>query len=874
MRDRPRNFGRVFLSHTSELRGFPRERSFVAAAEAAVARAGATPSDMAQFTARDSPAAEYCRRAVEAADVYVGIIGFRYGSPVKDQPERSYTELEFDVATERGIPRLIFVLDETAELPLPADQLNDLRHGARQADFRRRLRNSNLTVVQVRSPAELELRLYQALLELTGDQAWGDAAQTDTTRPGHAGQAPPGSSIAVPMGRLPPAVRGRDDLLTWLRDQQGLVVLAGMGGVGKSTVAIELARTVGVERPVWWVPATDASAVVGGAVTIARALGAGPADIDAIASRAGDAPDRLWALLECSARPWLLVFDNADQPEVLAGQVGPAADGIGWARAPARGLVLVTSRYGEPAIWGRQALVRRLGPLSELDAARALLDLAPRAGNPGQAAALARRLGGLPLALHMVGRALGSGVSRWSSFAAYRQALDAESGGPDMLSPDPGTPLADDQRAAIVRTWELSLDDLARRGLPYARDVLRLLSCFAPSVPVPVDLLYEGGHHGALLNQAGIGSRSVRMEQALRGLARVGLIEVIAGQQAVSVHPLIADTSRARLLAPSRSEPGPVPVWQTATALVVAAVGSLRRDRPDHWPRHRELTPHVRELLATAVPHLDVHYLTDLIRVVRWVAIANELSGSVSTAADLTRLGLASCGRLSGDCPEVLALRSELAYQTARPGGVAEAEALFREVLAVRVRVLGDDHPDTLNTWNGLALTIAKQQRWAEAEAIFRKVLDARRRVLGDDHPDTLHTRRGLAWTQAYQGHWSVAEAAFREILQDRRRVLGEDHPSTVNTRHYLAWTAASNGDWVSAEAEYRVVLSARNRLLGEEHPQTLETRYELGRAAIALGRRQEGEQILRDILDVRRRVLGDDHPDTLATQRALEEPD
>src|SRR2546430_16433137 len=146
--------GRVFLSHTSEMRQFPRERSFVAAAEAAVVRADGRLTDMAYFTARETKPGEYCQRAVANADIYVGIIGLRYGSPVADQPELSYTELELKEATDRKIPRLIFLLDETAELPIPACHLIDIAYGARQMDFRRRLEDAGLTLTRVKSPAE------------------------------------------------------------------------------------------------------------------------------------------------------------------------------------------------------------------------------------------------------------------------------------------------------------------------------------------------------------------------------------------------------------------------------------------------------------------------------------------------------------------------------------------------------------------------------------------------------------------------------------------------------------------------------------------------------------------------------------------------
>jgi WD40 repeat protein len=256
---------RVFLSHTSELRKYPQERSFVAAAERAVIRAGATVLDMEYFPAREGKPAEYCRQQVRQAQVYVGIIGFLYGSTVRDEPERSYTELEFDTASELGLPRLIFLLDEEAVLPLPQSYLSDPEYAKRQRAFRKRISDADMTVRRVESPADMELLLFQALIDL-GVQV---AESTPPDRSAYSRQV----SLAGIEAHISP-VAGRQwssgphvvpSLPThyvkrsaFLEELAALVVdpatagrsvtLVGMGGVGKTVLAAALTKLPEVRR--------------------------------------------------------------------------------------------------------------------------------------------------------------------------------------------------------------------------------------------------------------------------------------------------------------------------------------------------------------------------------------------------------------------------------------------------------------------------------------------------------------------------------------------------------------------------------------------------------------------------------------------------
>lgn len=294
-----------------------------------------------------------------------------------------------------------------------------------------------------------------------------------------------GLPVLAPLAHLP-EIRGRDELLASLQrltraSPGALVVLAGPGGAGKSAVAASLIQRVqrrGAYRRLpwtWWVSAADRASLTGGLVTVAGQIGGSSADIEAIEGEASDAPDRLWTLLEQVRRSWLLVLDNADDPSVL-GRAAPAyaastqqrasvaspADGTGWLRRTARGLVVVTSRDGSSSAWGRHARIVHIDPLGESDGARVLLDRAPRAGTDSEARDLARRLGGLPLALHLAGSYLRSEAALLGSFREYLVALDDLSSTHRLLTSRPDLDAPADERQILMRTWELSLDTLSR----------------------------------------------------------------------------------------------------------------------------------------------------------------------------------------------------------------------------------------------------------------------------------------------------------------------------------------------------------------------------------------------------------------------------
>jgi formylglycine-generating enzyme required for sulfatase activity len=227
---------RVFVSHTSEFTKHPEKKSFIDSAVAAVNRAGMVPFDMGYFTARDEKPAKYCEQQVRQCEIYIGIIGFRYGSAVRDRPEVSYTELEFNAASEPPtLTRLIFLLDQLALVPIGL--FSDTKHGERQETFRKRLSDSGITCKPFTDVHELEKLIYQALIEISGSEADnGDQERI---------QWPEDKSPYPGLFRFDeeyaPLFFGRDrevaELITKMSEPQGrFIVISGSSGSGKSSL--------------------------------------------------------------------------------------------------------------------------------------------------------------------------------------------------------------------------------------------------------------------------------------------------------------------------------------------------------------------------------------------------------------------------------------------------------------------------------------------------------------------------------------------------------------------------------------------------------------------------------------------------------------
>ncbi|MFE0462494.1 FxSxx-COOH system tetratricopeptide repeat protein [Kitasatospora sp. NPDC058965] len=717
------------------------------------------------------------------------------------------------------------------------------------------------------------------------------------------------SSLRAPHAAVP--VRGRDGELEALRrllarPQGRYAVLCGVGGIGKTTLAAALAGVARAEgRAVFWIRWRTPEELAEQLIRTALACGLPEARLEeARAGRAG-LPDVVWEQLERSGR-WLLVLDNVDAPR----EVGPDGEDVasyrGWIRPSRRGLLLVTSRNTDPAVWGPQAVVRRIAPLAAAAGGQVLSDLAADAGTTDEARALADRLGGLPLALHAVGRYLAAPGSRHRAFSAYADALDTQLG--TLLAAAPATSGdAAAGRSLVRRTWELSLDQLAADGVPLARPVLRLLSLLALS-PVPVSLLTPDLVAEAVGEPAG----EVELEAALNGLHTYGLVDTPTRQDGqrvlgqVTLHPLVREiTAHAHTVEavdPDRYRRA-LGTRLTRAAREVTGAGTAG------WDGARLLAPHLLGAAELAVNERNAELADAVDRLSRFLDEAGDYSsalqlsqaaapindralgphhpatlrgrstladvldrlGRYREAADLHRQVLAAREQVLGaDDPATVRSRNDLANALDHLGHHQEAADLHQAVLTVRERALGPEHCDTVRSRSDLANALDHLRRHQEAADLHREVLAVRERVLGPDHPDTLHSRNNLGLALGYLGRHQEAADLHRQALTDYERVLGAEHPDTMNSRNNLGLALDDLGHHQDAADLHGEVLAAYERVLGPDHPDTLHSRNNLGLALHHLGRHREAAELHRRTLASYEHLLGPDHPTTVHSRTNL----
>ncbi|MFJ1998495.1 tetratricopeptide repeat protein [Streptomyces asiaticus] len=646
-------------------------------------------------------------------------------------------------------------------------------------------------------------------------------------------------------------------------------VLAGMGGVGKTQLAADYARTAwadgGLDLLVW-ITASARSSVLTGYAQAGVELCRADLDDPEQAARTFLA----WLTPKAAARPcrWLIVLDDVADPGDLHGL---------WPPASPYGRPLVTTRRRDAALVGEGRRRIEVGLFSEAEAVGCLTTSLAAHGRhepADQLTALAADLGHLPLALSQAAAYL---IDSGEDAAAYRELLADRATALADTVPDA---LPDDQALPLAATWSLSIDradDLRPAGL--ARPMLELASLLdANGIPKDVltsrpALAHLTAHrtrahtHTRAHTRTRIGPHpagktapvSARdAERTLSVLHRLSLIDhsPATPHQAVRVHQLIQRATRDTLTAHRHDQTA-----RTAADALIAVWPAVERDTA-LAEALRTNTAALAACADEALHRSGVHPV-----LFRWGTSLGE-SGRVAAATTYFRRLSATTGRrLGSDHPNTLAARGALAEWRGEAGDPAAAAESYAELLADSVRVLGRDHPDTLAVRRDLADWRGMAGDATGAADALASLVPLVTRVLGPDHPAALATRRSAASWQGTAGDAAGAATAYGRLLADTLRVLGADHPATLTTRHNHAHWQGLAGDAAGAADEYVQLLHARMRVLGPEHPSTLWTWHDVAWWRGEAGDPTSAAHTLTDVVAACRRVLGPDHPFTFTSR-------
>ncbi|MET8140680.1 FxSxx-COOH system tetratricopeptide repeat protein [Sphaerisporangium sp. NPDC005288] len=653
------------------------------------------------------------------------------------------------------------------------------------------------------------------------------------------------------------AFTGRGTLLERLRDQliggnnTAAVVpqaLHGLGGIGKSQVALEYAHRFTADYDVlWYVPSAQAALAIPALVDLAEHLGIPVGD---------NVEDVLQSLRRKLQRDtqirWLLLFDNAHEPADIEnllpgghGHVIITSRGQEWSQLATPLEVDVFTR--EESV---QHLVQRVGALSREDA-----DM------------VADALGDLPLAIEQAaawlsetGMAPGDYVDQLKTKMSQVLSLNKPANYP--------TPVA--------AAWEVSFTELQQRS-PAGTRLLQLCAFFAPEA-ISIDMLYSDEARRALVPYDPALREKLVMGRVIKEISRFGLARLDQAIKSVVVHRLVQGMVRHRM-----SEDEQVTAAREVHAILVRArPWDSDVDDQSKWQEYDKIWPHLDPSKAIEWGREPIRDL--LIERVRYLWRRGQFEDAIALGEELEAAWLVRYplvrGRLTGD-PEpapddqeletierqILHLRFQVANVLRSQGLYIEARRTDDEVLT-RQRVFfganAENHPHTLMTAGGLAADLRALGEYADALRMATDTFDRLKENFGDDHPRTLAAANNLAVSLRTVGRFADARDVDEDTYQRRILVLGAQHPYTLFSGANLGGDLRDAGEYTKSVQLLRQMYEQHRTLLGEDYPDTLRTAKSLGVSLRKAGFYSEAFQLTEQTSKLFERVYGVESPDTL----------
>ncbi|PZS22593.1 MAG: cytochrome C [Pseudonocardiales bacterium] len=644
-------------------------------------------------------------------------------------------------------------------------------------------------------------------------------------------------------GRVPQRNKnftGREGLLRRLREGISTDVTAvvphalhGLGGVGKTQLAIEYAHRYQSDYDVvWWIPADQPHLVRFSLAALAPHLDLPPATAAGI-------EDAATAVLDSLRRGdpygrWLLIFDNADQPEAI-NDIIPRGSGH----------VLITSRNHR---W--QAVVDTV-LVDVFDREESVAFLNKRVANAisePDAIQLAEELGDLPLALEQAGALQ---AETGMSVDEYLRLLNEQTS--ELLAENKPS----EYPVSMTAAWKLSVSKLNEQ-LPEAVDLLRCCAFFGAE-PIPRDLFIRT-IQDVQPQLGGLLAKPILLTKAIRELGRFALARIDAVSRTIQVHRLIQALLREEL------SPEQQCLFRHDVHLLLAAAAPKNPDDNAQWPLYAELAAHV-------VPSgLDECQDPTVRRLALDIARYLYQSGDRPSSRALLERLLDRWKPDSGaDHPDVLAAQRHLGNTLRELGEYQAAYDLIRVTLERSREILGPRAELTFVLMNAFGGDLRARGEFSAARDLDEQSRRLHEEALGTTDPRTLRSMHNLALDYGLNSDYR----ASRELHQHTYVLQNEAGPKVSKQNLLASWSGLSRavrlgGEYVEARYLGDDAYEFGRQQLGAEHFLTLRAAKDLSIALRRTAAYDEALELARDVFERCTRLFGADHPDTLAAAMSL----
>ena len=235
--------------------------------------------------------------------------------------------------------------------------------------------------------------------------------------------------------------------------------------------------------------------------------------------------------------------------------------------------------------------------------------------------------------------------------------------------------------------------------------------------------------------------------------------------------------------------------------------------------------------------------------------------GRYDDAAPLIERSVALRRELHDDHPELARGLDFQGTVKQHLGDFEQAEAAFREALAMRRRLYGEMHREVAESLNNLSVILDATARIDSSLVLDEAALAIRREVLGPRDPETVQSLNNLGVAYLQQERPEVAEPLLREALAARRELLGPRHPRVANTLNNLARTLMDLDRDDEAESMLREAIDVWGASLGPDHPRIGGGYYNLAFVLDRAGRPDEAIEAMRRSHAIDRASYPGDHP-------------